>query len=66
MPILTQMRESSESLEPMKIGGSAFSRRAKQAEMAELGVPRKGVSLGALPRGHIASQQRYIGGDARQ
>lgn len=33
LPILNQMQESQENLEPMKIGSSAFSRRRKQEEM---------------------------------
>ena len=38
LPILNQMQESQENLEPMKIGSSAFSRRRKQEELQKLGV----------------------------
>lgn len=55
MPILTQMQESSENLEPMLIGDSAFSKRGKQAEVAKLGKGKRDVNLGAIPKGHIAS-----------
>ena len=48
----------------MKIEGSAFSRRGKQEELAEHGVPQKPVSLGTLPKSHIAQQQKYIGSGA--
>ena len=66
MPILQQMQESHDSLEPMQIGSSAFSRRAKQEEMSQLGVQNKQVRLGSVPKDHIASKQRYIGGANRR
>ena len=49
------MQESHESLEPMQITDSAFSRRHKQEEMAQLGVPQKSVNIGGTPKGLIAS-----------
>ena len=55
LPILNQMQESQENLEPMKIGSSAFSRRRKQEEMQQLGVEQKQVSIGATPKNLIAS-----------
>ena len=50
------MKDSYDNLEPMKMaGGSAFSRR-KKAEIAEQGVSKRNVNVGALPKDHYAKQ----------
>ena len=53
------MKESHDNLEPLKIGGSAFSNRNKQ-QLAQHGIAEKEVTMGTKPRDQVSSQQRYI------
>ena len=55
MPMLQQMKESNDNLEPLRIGGSAFSNRNKQM-LAEHGVKEKEVRMGTRPKDHFARQ----------
>ena len=61
LPILEQMKQSHDNLEPLKIGGSAYSKRNREEMAAEgKGFENRPVSLGSRPKDHIASQQRFI------
>ena len=59
MPILEQMKEANDNLEPLRIGGSAFQNRNKQI-LSEHSVEERQVRLGTRPKDHYAKHQKYI------
>jgi hypothetical protein len=59
MVILEQMKESHDNLEPLRIGGSAYSVRNRE-DMKQISE-NKPVSLGSTPRDNIQKDQKFIG-----
>jgi hypothetical protein len=53
------MKESHDNLEPLKIGGSAYSRRNREDMEAEGGEVRP-VNVGAKPKTMIEQQSRFL------
>jgi hypothetical protein len=48
------MKESNDNLEPLQIGGSAYSKKNRE-EMVDSGAEIKPVNVGAKPKELIAS-----------